>query len=178
LNLESFEKILHGGAFGLSESTILILSLVSGIGRATQNKDLMLIVGVTGVLANSFASSFGHFIEGLTEREEQRHRRNHDKIETEIFSIQEVIENTFFCFMMSTVAAILPILPFYVLPFEPAMLGSWMIGVGMVLTMGCFAGKLGEEEKPIITGLIYAAIAIVGIEALNLVVSAITLSHL
>ena len=53
-----------------------------------------------------------------------------------------------------------------------------MIGVGMVFTMGCFAGKLGEEENPIITGLMYAAIVILGIEALNLVVDIITLFHL
>lgn len=97
---------------------------------------------------------------------------------TKISPIQVIIENTFFSFMMSTVTAILPILSFYLLPFELAMLGSRMIGVGMVFTMRRFAGKLGEEENPIITGLMYAAIVIVGIEVLNLVLGVITLFHL
>ena len=170
LNLESFEKILHGGAFGLTESVILTLSLISGIGKATQNVRLMLIVGVTSVLVHSSASSFGHLVEGLTEREEQCHRRNHDKVETEISSILEIMENAFLCFVVSMVAAIPPILPFYILPLETAMMSSMMMGIGMVFIMGCLAGKLGEEKNPTFIGLEYAAIAIIGIQVTNLLV--------
>jgi VIT1/CCC1 family predicted Fe2+/Mn2+ transporter len=164
LNLESFEKTLHGGAFGLTESTILVLSLLLGIGRATQNLRLTLLVGVTGVIANSIAASFGHLVEGFTEREEQRHRRRHDRVQTEIMSNSEIIGNMVSCLVMSTFAAVLPILPFYIFSIEVAMTGSMVIGVGMAFSMGYLAGKLGEEKNPLLIGVLYAVIVIVGTE--------------
>jgi predicted membrane protein (TIGR00267 family) len=176
LNLESFEKMLHGGAFGLTESTILVLSLLLGIGRATQSPRLTLFVGVTGVIANSLAGSFGHLVEGFTEREEQRHRRRHDRVQTEIISFQEIVGNMISCLIMSTVAAVLPVLPFYIFPIEIAMIWAMAIGVGMSFLMGYIAGKLGEEKNPLLIGALYAIIVLVGSETSYFLVNLIDIT--
>ncbi|UCD73563.1 MAG: hypothetical protein JSW01_02685 [Candidatus Bathyarchaeota archaeon] len=176
MNLESFEKMLHGGAFGLTESTILVLSLLLGIGRATQNPHLTLFVGVTGVIANSLAGSFGHLVEGLTEREEQRHRRTHDKIQTEVISFQEILGNMISCLTMSTVAAVLPVLPFYIFSIETAMMTAMAIAIGMSFSMGYLAGKLGEEKNPFLIGALYAIIVIVGSETSYFLVNLIDMT--
>ena len=162
INLETFEKIMHGGAFGLTDGLILVLGLVSGMTEATNNSGLVILAGVTGGVANSFGNSFGLVISGLTARQQQLHRRNHDNIETEVTSVKEVVGSSVFCFLMSMIALILPISPFYFLPLRTAMLSGIAIGVVLIFLMGYFASRLGGEGNPIYTGLGYAVIAVVG----------------
>lgn len=65
---------------------------------------------------------------------------------------------------MSTVVAVLPILPFYIFSIEVALIWPMTIGVGMAFSMGYLAGKLGEEKNPLLIGALYAIIVIVDIE--------------
>jgi len=162
ITLETFEKIMHGGAFGLTDGLILVLGLVSGMTEATSNVGIVIVSGITGGIANSFGNSFGLAVSGLTARQQQLHRRNHDKIETEVTSIREVVESSIFCFLMSMVALIFPILPFFLLPLRTAMLSCIAIGVLLIFLMGYFASRLGGEGNPIYVGLGYVAIGITG----------------
>lgn len=161
-NLEAFEKIMHGGAFGLTDGLILVLGLVSGMTEATQNVSIVIISGVTGGIANAFGNSFGLVISGLTSRQQQLHRRNHDGIETEVTSMREIAQSSILCFAMSVVALVFPMSPFFFLPLRDAMFLCVGIGVLMIFLMGYFASRLGGEGKPVYVGLAYAAIAIVG----------------
>ena len=169
INLETFEKILHGGAFGLTDGLILVLGLVSGMAEATSNAQIVIISGITGGIANSFGNSFGLIVSGLTARQQQLHRRNHDKIETEVTSIQEIVSSSIFCFLMSMVALIFPIAPFFILPMNTAIIPSITVGVLLIFSMGYYSSKLGGEGNPIYTGLGYAAIAIAGIIVCHLI---------
>jgi len=162
ITLETFEKILHGGAFGLTDELILVLGLVSGMAEATQSMRIVIISGITGGIANSFGNSFGMIVSGLTARQQQYHRRNHDKIDTEVTSVREVIASSVFCFMMSMVALILPMLPFLFLPLSSAIPACVAIGVALISIMGYYSSKLGGEGNPIYAGLGYAVIAIIG----------------
>ncbi len=169
IDLETFEKVMHGGAFGLTDGLILVLGLVSGMAEATGNAWIVIISGITGGIANSFGNSFGLIVSGLTARQQQLHRRNHDRIETEVTSIREIMASSIFCFLMSMVALVLPILPFFLFSLEAAMLYSVAIGVLLIFLMGYFASRLGGEGKPIHVGLGYAAIAIAGTVVCHLI---------
>lgn len=162
INLETFEKIMHGGAFGLTDGLILVLGLISGMVEATSNAQIVIISGITGGIANSFGNSFGLIISGLTARQQQLHRRNHDKIETEVTSTREIISSSIFCFIMSIIALIFPITPFFILPLNTAILPSITIGILLIFSMGYYSSKLGGEGNPTYTGLGYATIAIAG----------------
>ena len=162
ITLETFEKILHGGAFGLTDGLILVLGLVSGMAEATHNTGIVIVSGITGGIANSFGNSFGMIVSGLTARQQQYHRRNHDKIETEVTSVREVIASSVFCFLMSLVSLVLPMLPFFFLPLSSGILVCVAIGVVLIFLMGYFSSKLGGEGNPIYVGLGYAVIAILG----------------
>ena len=39
-----------------------------------------------------------------------------------------------------------------------------VIGIGMAFSMGYLAGKLGEEKNPLLIGVLYAIIVIIGTE--------------
>ena len=169
ITIETFEKVMHGGAFGLTDGLILVLGLVSGMAEATGNTGIVIVSGITGGIANSFGNSFGLIISGLTARQQQLHRRNHDGIETEVTSVREIAASSLFCFLMSMVALVFPILPFFFLPLETAMLSCVVIGVLLIFSMGYFACKLGGEGNPVYVGLGYAVIAIAGTVACHLV---------
>lgn len=75
INLETYEKTIREGAFGLTNGLILILTLVSGVTAATNNRETVILSGIAGVIIISFINPIRLVVNGFTARQ-QPHKKN------------------------------------------------------------------------------------------------------
>jgi predicted membrane protein (TIGR00267 family) len=152
---------LEGVAFGMTDGMICFLGIIIGVAEATQNLALVLITAAVGGIADAMGNSFGFFASQLTEQSVQLHDQKNHKRQVRVHSRREVWMSGVLSFLSTMLALAILIVPFFLVPFQTAIIATFVTGVIALFGLGMYVGKVSEKNM-LRTGLVYAALGIVG----------------
>lgn len=152
---------LEGVAFGMTDGVICFLGIIIGVAQATQDLALVMVAAIVGGVADAMGNSFGFFASQLTEQSMQVHERETRNDGVRVHSRREVWMSGVLSFLSTMGALVLLIVPFFFLPFQLSSIMTFVTGIIALFALGVYVGKL-SGKKLVRTGLVYAALGIVG----------------
>jgi predicted membrane protein (TIGR00267 family) len=134
--------------------------MIVGASVATWNSNLILIVGLTGGLADAFGNSIGFYLSELSERGSQIHERNHGG-NFSVHSLHEILMSGVLSFAATIVVMILLLIPFLFLDIFTSLITASVEAVVVMSMLGFYVGKICDES-PVKMALRYVTLAVMG----------------
>jgi len=164
---------LEGISFGLADGLIMSLGLIIGVAEATTDSRLVIVAGVIGGFANAFGNSIGFYMSQSAERGLQIHDSTEHNVVTKVHSKREIYLNSGLAFACSIAISIMLLSPFVLLNMSTAVIFAFILGLLVAFLLGSYVGKI-SREKPLMCGLKYAVIAVLGAIVSHLIADLIT----
>ena len=117
---------LQGMTFGSIDAIIMVIGIVVGLGTIGDRTAVFVGILIAGI-ANSFGNAWGFHISEETEN---------------IHTRKEVWTSTLMSFSGTFMSTMILIIPVIFLPLTQAIAATVLIGIGMIVLIGLFVGRI------------------------------------
>ena len=139
-------QLLEGASFGLMDGIILCLGIVIGVAAATSSATTVIVAGIIGGVSDAFGNSIGFYVSQLAEKGVQTHETRNKTAKHKIHTHEEVILSGIASFLMTVLAFVVLLGPFFFLSINDAMILSFAMAIVSLALLGVYVARLSKEN--------------------------------